>query len=252
MAIKGDLVGRYLTGADVLVKSCNIIVRQPIVKEVLQVGEDDFLLAVQFLSRTREFFEEMREGNLELSSMSDFQILLVMYSNDIALKQSLDLFFELVFPKYNVVLTETSIDFLELDSKKILGRVNPFNFEELQIVLKELFIPYTQDKENYNPANDAAKDIVNKIKAGQAKRAKLRGKDETPQSLLGSFCSILSIGLQLDLNILLSYTLFQLYDTYMRFEKKQAEDMYIKLSTIPFADSSKLEQPDSWVANLYD
>ena len=38
----------------------------------------------------------------------------------------------------------------------------------------------------------------------------------------------------------------------MRFEKKQAEDQYIKMATVPFTDTSMLEQPDPWVENLYD
>ena len=250
MAIQGELVGRYISGADVLVESCGIVIHQPTVREVLQTGEDDFLLSIHFLTKTEELFEEMREGNSELASLSDFQILLVMYTNDIMLQTKLNLFFELVFPMYDVVLTETSIDFKDKEDSIIKGRVNPFNFIDLQNTLEDLFIPYSQKKEDYNPANDAAAEIARKIKAGQAKRAKQQNK--TSQSLLGSFCSVLSVGLQLDINILFSYTLFQLFDIYMRFEKKQVEDQYIKMATVPFADTSNLEQPDPWVENLYN
>lgn len=250
MAIQGDLVGRYITGADIIVKSCNVVIHQPTVREILQIGEDDFLLGVQFLTKTNELFKELREGNSELSNLSDFQILLIMYTNDIDLRTKLDLFFELVFPSYEILLTDTSIDFQDKESKIIRGRVTPFNFTDLQETLENLFIPYSQKKEDYNPANDAAAAIAKKIKEGQAKRAQKTSK--APQSLLGSFCSILSVGLRLDINILLSYTMFQLFDTYMRFEKKQAEDQYIRIATVPFADTSNIEQPDSWVDNLYD
>lgn len=250
MAIQGDLVGRYITGANVLVKSCNIVIRQPTVREVLQIGEDRFLLAVQFLTKSRDLFEEMREGNSELEHLSDFQILLIMYANDVELQNTLNLFFELIFPLYEIVLTENSIDFKDKESNIIKGRVTLFNFEDLQDTLEQLFIPYSQKKEEFNPVNKAAAEIARKIKAGQEKRAKQQKR--TPQSLLGSFCSILSVGLSMDINIFFSYTLFQLFDTYMRFERKQAEDQYIRLATVPFADSSHLEQPDPWVDNLYD
>lgn len=249
MAIQGEFVGRYLTGADVFIKPCNIIVHQPTVKEILQTGEDGFLLALQLLIKTQEFFEDMREGNPELSSLSDFQLLLVMYSNDPKLKYDLNIFFELVFPLYDVELTETSIDFQEKESQRITGRVNPFNFMNLQVTLEELFIPYSQKKEDYNPGNAAAEAIAKKIKEGRAKKAQQQNKP--PQSLFGSFVSILAVGLQLDINILLSYTPFQLFDTFMRFERRQAEEHYLQIATVPFADTSSLEQPDSWVENLY-
>lgn len=249
MAIQGELVGRYITGADVFVQPCNVIVHQPTVKEILQVGEDGFLLALQLLIKTQDFFEDMRQGNSELSSLSDFQLLLVMYSNDMKLKMDLNLFFELVFPLYDVVLTETSIDFQEKESGSIKGRINPFNFINLQTTLEELFIPYSQKKEEYNPGNAAAEAIAKKIKEGKEKRAQQQNRP--PQSLFGSFVSILAVGLSIDINILLSYTPFQLFDAFMRYERKLAEDQYFSIATTPFADTSTLDQPDSWVDNLY-
>lgn len=250
MAIQGELVGQYLTGTDIVIKSCNIVIHQPSVKEILQTGEDDFLLIVQLLTKTQDFFNDVREGNPELALLSDFQLLLVIYSNDIKMKIKINTFFDLVFPLYEVEITENSIDFLEKESAHIKGRINPFNFSDFQEVLEHLFIPYSQKKEEYNPVNETAAKIAQKIKEGQAKRAQQQKK--TTQSLYGSFASILSIGLRIDLKNILDYTPFQLFDSFMRFERKQAEEQYIRLSTIPFADSSKLDQPDSWVENLYD
>lgn len=251
MAIKGELVGKYITGEDVAMQECGVILHQPTIKEILQTGEDNFLLAVQFFTESETYINQLRQGNFELIDVPDFQILLVMYMNDPELQKVLNTFFDLVFPLYNVVFTENSIDFKNEDDI-VRGRVTPFNFSEMQNTLKQLFVPYTQQKEDYNPANEAAEEIARKIKEGKARINQQNEEKEGSQSLFASFCSILSIGLHLDINVLLSYTPFQLFDSYMRFDRKEVEDRYIKMATTPFADVSSLEQPDSWVSNFYN
>ena len=72
------------------------------------------------------------------------------------------------------------------------------------------------EEREFNPVNDAAAAIAKKLQKGREKRAEARGK----QSLFGIYCSTLSIGMNMDVNIFFNYTPFQLYDAYNRYFAK--------------------------------
>ena len=63
-------------------------------------------------------------------------------------------------------------------------------------------------------------------------------------TLFGTYTSVLSVGMNLDINILYNYTPFQLYNLFSRYWKKINSDFYQKVSTTPMMDVSKMEEPD--------
>ena len=252
MAIKGDAVGLYLAAKEVIIPDCNIFITQPTVEEVLKIGETNFLQAIQYLSRTGESFAVVKNENAEIGILSDLQLLLLIYHHEPVVRADIDKFFELVFPRYIVKVTENSIDFLDPeDDNKVKGRINPFNFESLQTICLDLFLPFSQQEKQYNPQSAKAKEIADKLKKGREEKARREGGLDEPQSLYGTELSILSIGLQMSISDLARNTLFQLNDMFMRFTAKLEWDQYFKISTIPFTDSSKLEAPDYWTSNIY-
>jgi hypothetical protein len=101
------------------------------------------------------------------------------------------------------------------------------------------------DRSKYNPANEKAKALVDKFKKRAEILAKQKGKADESPSLFGSYISILSVGMNLDINIFFNYTPFQLYDIFNRYWKKVNSDFYQKVSTTPMMDTSKMEEPDS-------
>lgn len=251
MAIKGDMVGRYLTGSDILIQDCNIIITQPTVKTILQFGEDDFFEAVNFFAQIDKMLQSILQDDPNAKILSTFQLLLLIYQEEPRMRTQLENFFYLVFPAYRVKLTENSIDFLQQENGNeiIKGRVNPFNFDILKDVIQNLFLPYTISKEEYNPNSKRASEIAEKLRKGKEKIA--AQKNEENISLFASYISILSVGMNMDMRILLEYTPFQLYDTFMRYNHKSAQDHYFSITTIPFADTSNIDAPDEWTENLY-
>lgn len=249
MALQGDL-GAYLSGGPVFIKDCNIAITPPKVKNILLFGEDNFLMANQLLCKTKIFLKDVREGNFELAKYNDFQLLLVILNEEAKSKRLVIDFFELVFPDYQINITDNSIDCLK--EKQIVGRITPFNFEQLQVILDELFNPYRSKKEEYNPANDKAAEIAAKLKKGKEKIAALKNKGKAEEtSMFATYLSVLSVGLNIDINVLLNYTPFQLYDVFNRYFAKVQSDIYQSISLQPFADTSKIEAPEEWYRNLY-
>lgn len=255
MAIQGDLVGQYLVGQDVLISECGVVLTQPTIKEILQLGEDNFFEVINFMAQIDKMLQEIQREDVEMQMVSELQLFLLIYRQEPHMRTQVRSFFELVFPKYQVICTENSIDFKQLDEEKdkmiVKGRVNPFNFENLKTTIVNLFLPYSSKKEDYNPGTNKAEEIAKKLREGREKVAQQKNEDGDI-SLLGTYISILSVGMNMDINIFLDYTPFQLFDTFMRYNAKVAQDRYFAISTIPFADTSKLEAPDEWTSNLYN
>ena len=254
MALKGD-VGLYLSGDKVCIKECNIVITPPSIRDIfVSIGEDNFLIATQILTNLDRFVKDVKEGNLELNILSDFQVLLVILQGEPRIKKIVLDFFDLIFPDYDIKVTENSIEFYLKESQSLVSVMNPFNFEVFQTVVSELFEPQNPTEEEFNPIDDKAKEIAEKLKKGREKRnqMKAQGKNQTQNtSLFATQASVLSIGLGMDINIFYNYTPFQLFDAFIRYTSKLAYDFYQRVSTMPFMNTSELEAPDDWTRGLY-
>lgn len=257
MFYKGD-IGLYLSGSPVPIPECAIFITQPTIQQIEQFGELKFLMGAQLLGCTDKFFEDIKEGNSELSALSDFQILMTMVKQESEIKTYLTAFFALVCPDFIVKYNNQSLDFYMMEEdngsmrESLKGQVTPFTFPALQRVVKELFVIEGQESDDYNPMDEKAKAIAEKLRKGRQKVQELNpGKSNETSSLYGSYASILAVGLPMDINTLFNYTPFQIVDTFNRYWEKVKFDQYTQITMTPFMDTSKIEQPDQWTRNLY-
>ncbi len=249
-------VGLFLSGKPVLIQELNILLTPPTIADIVMYGEDDFLLATQLIVHTEQFLEEIKQGNSELNIFSNFQLLMTLIREDKNISSIIENYFEFIFPDYQIDFQDGYIDFkiIQGEKKKIISRLNPFNYDLVKDMIDTLFLNHTLTMEtqiDYNPANETAKKIADQIKAGRKKTQELKSEKGKDQSMFGQICSSLSIGMQMDLNIFFQYTPFQLYDIYSRFFLKQSYDFYQKVSTTPLMDVSKMETPDEWTKFNY-
>ena len=257
MAIKGDLA-QILSGMPVVIKECNLIISQPRIKTIVAYGEDIFFTGLQVFTEVEKITKPLKEGNPRLSMLSDFQLLIVAIQEEKALKELIKDLFEIIFPNYFYQIDPGLINFyLKEDKKKekIVGQLNPNNFSVFQDSLKQVFLPIgsSSSQESYNPANEAAKAIAEKLKRGNEIRRELKQNDsKMGTSLFASYVSILSIGLAMDINTFYNYTPFQLYDAFFRYTAKTAFDFYQKVITTPMMDTSGIKEPKNWMENIYE
>lgn len=257
---KGD-IGLYLSGCQVKIPACGIYLVQPTIKEIVQFGENNFMTAVKLFSTIEDYAKSIKEGNSVLVNTPDFQIFIETLKDEKGqIRHLADAFFELCCPSFKIEYAANAINFKvpSDDGKDILvGVMNAFNYKEFGIVVEELFLPQSegQDVEYHIDEKDArSKQLLEKIKRNREKLAKATARKEGENlSLFGLYTSILSIGLSLDINILYSYTPFQIYDAFKRYLAKYQRDKYEALLMIPFADTSKIQdnEPDSWFENIY-
>ena len=242
MELQGDQIALLLSGQDIPIEECNIIIHQPTIKQIVAFKETSFIGAIQIFINVKENANKIREINSEAESFNDFQILMAILNQKDENRQNVDIFFQLVFPRYKTEIRDSEICFY-FENKRV-GMVNSFNYESFCEKIKQVFgLPF--DNKKYNPANSKAAELVEKFKQREEILARREGKNSNTPSLFGSYISILSVGLQLDINILFNYTAFQLYDIFERYWKKVNYDFYQRVSTMPMMDTSKMEEPSN-------
>lgn len=255
MAIQGD-VAKYLAGIPVMVAECNIAISQPSVKDVCAMGEQSFLMAIEFFVEAEKFAASVKEGNSQLERYDDFQILLVVLKQDSKTLAMINSLFELIFPNYVCELDNGCVNLKSPETSKIMGQINPMNFSAFQTTLRELFLPQgmeDSEEDDFNPINEQAAAIAEKLKEARRLRSAAKKKEGGggKKSLFATYVSTLAVGLGMDVNTVLGYTPFQLYDAFTRYSNKMAFDLYQKIATTPLMDASKMDEPKNWIDSIY-
>ena len=256
MGVQGDLA-KLLAGLPIEVPGVNIAITQPSVKDIAAFGEDDFFMGLQMLIKAESVIAPIKEGNPQLAMLDTFQLLVVGMNQDVHMRLLIENFLNFIMPDYEIQLAPGSINFKFPEVNQVVGQLNPMNFESFQQTLQSCFLPLNLDADDtpeYNPVNEQAAAIAEKLRKGAEKVKKLKAmeNDKDPvRSLLANYASVLSIGLGIDVNVILNYTLFQLFDGFRRYTTKMQFDLYQKVSTTPMMDTSKMKVPDDWLSNIY-
>jgi hypothetical protein len=98
-----------------------------------------------------------------------------------------------------------------------------------------------------------SKRIAEKFKQRHQQLLKLKNDileangDKLDINILGRYASILAVGSGKNLNDLMKYTVYQLYDEFQRFQLKVQWDAYVQAR---MAGAKDLEEVDNWMIDL--
>jgi hypothetical protein len=234
-----------MAGSDIPIPECQITLHQPSIKEISFLGEDDFFIGVQCLCLHKSMFVEDKDA---LSNINNFQIFMTMMMDKTTTDKKICVqqLLTILFPKYKVLMTPRSILFQSEGDSHI---VDESNFEALQNTLRLVFCANTgpMDQQAFNPANDKAREIAQKLMRGRQRVA--AQKDSGNQSSFSRYLSILSIGLNsMSLHDLLNCTMFQLYDLLERYTLYLNWDINIRTR---LAGGKPESQPEDWMKNIH-
>ena len=197
-----------LTGIDIPIEECQLIIHQPSLFDISFIGEQNFFVGVQCLCLHKTMFIE---DKTVLSKINNFQIFMTIMQEKTAKdkKDAVKQVLTLLFPSYKVLFTPSSLLFQHQDNSII---IDESNFESLQNVLRQIFCMKTgpMDQTAFNPADKKAKEIADKLMRGRARIAAEKGSSNT--SIFSQYMSILTIGLHIPLAEMSKLTMFQLYD----------------------------------------
>lgn len=235
-----------ICGTDMLIPECNLVAHQPRIKEISFIGESDFFIGAQTLCLHKTMFIE---DKTILDSINNFQIFMTIMLQDETKDKKANILnvLNLLFPLYKVNVTPNSLLFIKEGVPPIA--VDGNNFEALQEVLRLIFCMHNgpMDQQAFNPANDKAREIAQKLMRGRQRVAAQNGNSNV--SVFSQYMSILTIGLgSMSLQDLTNLTMFQLYDLMERYTLYTAWDLDVRQR---LAGGKPEGTPDNWMKNIH-
>lgn len=240
-----DLRLGLMCGIDLPIPELQATIHQPKIKEIAFVGEKDFFLGVQCLCIDKNIIAN--QGESLLVNTNNFQIFMTMMKEKemAEKKDSVINVFSLIFPKYKTLFTPRSI-ILQSDTQIV---IDDSNFEILQEYLKEIFCFKSSMSQElgFNPANDTAKKIADKLMRGRQRVAELNGSANV--SIFSQYLSMLTVGLDsMSLQDLMDLTMFQLFDLVERYQLYINWDIDIRSR---LAGGKPDGKPENWMKNIH-
>ena len=238
-----------LSGNDIPFIAAGITLHPLTMREIALIGEETFFTGCELLKFSKDIL--VTEDKVNLSNYSDFQILMsIMNDNSVAMQHNVSsarMVLDLLFPLYTVTISPMGIICLQND--EVQGAITEKNFDEFKQLLKQVFcLDKTSTSEEYDPTGELAKKIANKFKKRKQQLAELKQKPEKV-AILSRYISILAVGEHKDINTLMNYTVYQLFDEFQRFELKRAYDMNIKAR---LAGAKDVQEPEDWTKDIHD
>lgn len=233
-----------ICGTNIPVPSCQLVLHQPTLEEISYIGERNFFSGAQTLCLHKTMFIE---DKVLLLTTTNFQIFMMIMSEKEAKdkKEDVKQVLTLLLPDYQVLFTPNS---LVLKKDDMTTLIDESNFEDLQEALRDIFCMKDgpMDQQTFNPINDKAKAIADKIMKGRQKVAELKGNNNV--SVFTQYISMLTIGLHISMLELKKLTMFQLYDLVERFMLYINWDIDLRSR---LAGAKPDEHPENWMKNIH-
>ena len=163
-----------LSGKDIPFKECNLLVRQPSIEEICLIGNDEEIFTLLDLINFSKNKLKIQDKT-SLESVSDFNIFMTIIQKDKdtqSIKNRFLLLLEILFPNNkSIAILPNSI--IIIDDDDDFHTIDENNFENFKDILNSIFnlTRFLGKETEYNPANDTAAKIAEKIKRGKARVA---------------------------------------------------------------------------------
>lgn len=238
-----DIRLALMSGVDIPIPQCQLILHQPKIKEISLIGERDFFTGVQCLNINKNMY---LEDESLLQGLSNFQIFMKVLSDERASdkKENVMQVFSLILPNYQIALLPSSL-ILKKDNQVVT--IDDNNFELLQNYLSQIFCLKSElSSGGFNPGGKKAKEIADKL--NKARQRVAADKGEGDSSILVTYMSCLSIALQIPITQFADYTLFQLYDSIERYGLYTAWDVDLR---VRLAGGDPKEKQENWMKSIH-
>lgn len=238
----------YLSGNDIPFATARLNITQPRIKDIALLGENNFYAGIEFLKFDKDILSD--EDKSKLENHSNFDVLIaIMNEQNITIQQQkiqLTMVLALLFPLHSIEIKSDCIS-LEKDNEEF--RIDRTNFEEFKSIIKHMFCLDGEDSnDDYNPSGAMAKQIAEKLKKRRQKISQAKDGDNKRISILEKYVSILTVGEQKDMNSILNYTVYQLFDELKRYQLKLAWDINLQAR---MAGAQDLKDAEDWMKDLH-
>lgn len=234
-----DIRLALITGVDIAMPECQLVLHQPKLKEIALIGEKEFFTGLQCLNLNKNMVESY------LQNASNFQIFMGVLADNRASEYK-----EAVMKVLSLILPNTKIVFLPnsliLNKDGVNVTIDENTFDLFQSVIIEMFCLKGKGNTGFNPGGKKAKEIADKLMRARQKVAEEHGEGDS--SILVTYMSCISVALSTSLLDISNYTLYQLYDIMERYGLYLAWDIDIRVRV---AGGKPDEKQDNWMKNIH-
>ena len=222
-----------------------VVIHPPTLKDIAYIGEENFYLGCELLNFSKDSLKE--QDKIGLENRTDFDILMSVVEQNEVSQTCLMSILALIFPTYRIQMGGGVIVLMDDNGVQY---IRAEHFEPLKKIVRQMFCLDRKDAEggDYNPGNEAARKMAERFKKARQKKAEMRGEDTGKINILSRYASILSIGLNMNINDLMELTVYQLFDMFERFELKMSFDYYVQAK---MAGAKDLEEVDNWMKDIH-
>lgn len=234
-----------MAGTPIPIPECQIVIHQPTIKEIAMIGEQEFFIGVQCLCIHKTM---CIEDESLLANTTNFQVFMTVMTdkNTMDKREYVNQVLTVLFPDYKVMFTPRSLLFNNEGANII---IDENNFEFLQSILERIFCLRSSDQASFNPGNDAAKKIADKLMRARERVAKQKAAENGSGSTFSQYVSTLTVGLgSMSLQDCLNLTMFQLYDLVERYMLYVNWDIDLRSRLAGGKPDSK---PDNWMKIIH-
>lgn len=244
--VNNDLL--FLSKNDIPFIGGHINIHNPAIREIAYIGEEAFHIGVRFLALNKD--DLILEDKNDLENQSNFNIFMSVMNSRENTKHKTDslMVLTLMFPNVKFKIEKERILF-QKENNSIESSINELNFNDFQDIVRKMFcldVAESGGQNQYNPADALAKKIAEKLQKGKQKAAE--ENENRKVNIFSRYISILSVGEQKDMNELLNYTVYQLFDEFKRYRLKQDFDIYVQAK---MAGASDLEEVKNWMDDIH-
>ena len=207
------------------------------------LGERSFLIGVQLLTIDKRMYISDEEI---LAQTSNFNLFIqLMNEKEVSDKKEHVLaVLSLLFPSSKIILLPRA---MILNSGSTETIIDEGNFEILQSLLVQCFCVSGSEQEQFNPKNEKARKIAQKLMKGRQRVAELKA-EENSGSAFAQYLSILTVGLDsMSLKDCLKLTVYQMYNLIERYSMYVNWDIDIRSRLA----GAKADKPiESWMKQI--
>lgn len=238
-----------LSGNDIPIEEVHLLLHPPTIKEISYIGEEAFFSGCEFLKFNKNKLNTEDRNRLENTSNFEILMSIMREKNPSVQKTKIEatMVLALLFPTYEIQIDEINmiIKFKQENNEFYLNKDNYDYF--IKVLNEVLCLDGGANDSDYNPSGNLASQIADKLRDRHNKLA-ARNKDNQKVAILSRYISILAVGENKDMNSLLNYTIYQLFDEFKRFQLKLAWDIHIKAQ---LAGAKDLEDVDDWMDDIH-
>lgn len=238
-----DIKLALITGSDIPIEECRLVMHQPKIKEIALIGEKSFFTGLQCLNINKSLYTDKDESLLQ--NTTNFQIFMTAMLDKRVQDKKMDVeqVLSLLLPNYKPIFVQQAL-ILSKDGQNIT--IDSNNFDIFQDTIATIFCIKPGMGDSFNPSGKRGREIADKLMRARQRVAAEKG--ETEGSSLAAYISSLAIAQQQTLLEISEYTLYQLYDALERYQLWLAWDIDMKSR---LAGGKPDNKPENWMKNIH-